>query len=152
MSLADDHHSITIVDAENTSRDNSNSNGNGNGNGNSNDPEDPPGARLEEAATSSAIADDDHESYPNATIQFRRPINDTGDTALNSEDVYGNDNDNDSALIDHLDEDLDLLLDFLIHTEDYVRYPQSKLTILLRARVVTDEDREELQYFRAIVE
>ena len=137
MSLADDHHSITIVDAENTSRDNSNSNGNGNGNGNSNDPEDPPGARLEEAATSSAIADDDHKSYPNATIQFRRPINDTGDNTLNGEDDYDNDN---------LDEDLDLLRDFLIHTEDYVRYPRSRLTILLRARVVTDEDREELQH------
>ena len=58
-----------------------------------------------------------YDQYPNATIQFRKPFFEQGGDERNDDD----------------DEDeLELLHDFLIHTEDYVRYPRSKLTILLR--------------------
>jgi hypothetical protein len=85
---------------------------------------DPPGSRLDKEAA-------EMDSYPNVTIQFRNPINGRDDS----------------------DEELDILVDFLVHTEEYVRYPRSKLTILLRARAPKkEEDREHLEYLRAIVE
>ena len=85
---------------------------------------DPPGSHLDKEAA-------EMDSYPNATIQFRNPINGRDDS----------------------DEELDILVDFLVHTEEYVRYPRSKLTILLRARAPKkEEDREHLEYLRAIVE
>jgi len=85
---------------------------------------DPPGSRLDKEAA-------EIDSYPNAMLQFRNPINGSDDS----------------------DEELCLLVDFLVHTEEYVRYPRSKLTILLRARAPeTEEDREHLEYLRAIVE
>jgi hypothetical protein len=90
--------------------------------------EDPPGSRLTGPSLKNA------ESYPNATIQFRNPINGNGRKWFE-------------------DGEVDLLVDFLLHTEDYVRYPRSRLTILLRARAPeTNEDREELEHLRAIVE
>jgi len=83
---------------------------------------DPPGARLKGEA-----------SYPNATIQFRNLIN--GKSRYYFEDG-----------------EIDLLVDFLVHTEDYVVYPRSKLTILLRAvPAKTQEDVQELEHLRVIV-
>lgn len=83
---------------------------------------DPPGAHRDEA------------SFPNATIQFRNPIN--GKPGR----YYFEDG------------EIDLLVDFLIHTEDYVVYPRSKLTILLRAVCPkTREGQEELNHLHAIV-
>lgn len=73
-------------------------------------------------------------SYPNATIQFRNPIN------------------GESGRYFFEDGEIDLLVDFLVHTEDYVKYPRSKLTILLRATSSkTRKDQEELEHLRAIV-
>ena len=74
-------------------------------------------------------------SYPNATIQFRNPINGR---------KHGK----------HFFEDgeIDLLVDFLVHVEDYVEYPRSKLTILLCANLPESPDeREELEHLEAIV-
>jgi len=80
-----------------------------------------------------AFALSEDESYPNAAIQFRHHINGNGDGA----DQEG----------------IDQLIDFLVNTEDYVRYPRSKLTILLRAWVPeTKEDQEDFQQLRAIIE
>jgi hypothetical protein len=97
---------------------------------------DPPGSRFDKEAVD--------DSYPNATIQFRNPINGNNDSRFLLKDDDDDDDD---------DEEIDLLVDFLVHTEDYVRYPRSKLTILLRARVPeTEEDRERLQHLRTIIE
>ncbi len=83
---------------------------------------DPPGAGLK-----------GESSYPNTTIQFRNPIN--GKSRYYFEDG-----------------EIDLLVDFLVHTEDYVVYPRSKLSILLRAvPAKTQEDVQELEHLRAII-
>ena len=82
-----------------------------------------PGGRLEE------------ESYPNATIQFRTPIN-----GRNNGNCYFEGG------------EIDILVDFLVHTEDYIFYPRSKLTILLREIVPeTQEALDKLQHIRAII-
>ena len=95
---------------------------------------DPPGARLDGGTTDDSEMD--FESYPNAIIQFRNPIN------VDSSD--------DCGFFDG--EEIDHLIDFLRHTEEYVRYPRCRLTILLRARVPeTDDDRDELRHLRAII-
>jgi len=96
---------------------------------------DPPGTLLGGEEIVESV--EDTEAYPCATIQFRNPING---------------NNSDYARSSH-EEEIDLLMDFLVHTEDYVLYPRSKLTILLRARVpVSEDEQEELQHLRAIVE
>lgn len=84
---------------------------------------DPPGARLKGESS----------SYPDATIQLRNPIN-------GKSQYYFQDG------------EIDLLVDFLVHTEDYVVYPRSKLTILLRTVPAnTQEEVQELEHLRAIV-
>ena len=83
---------------------------------------DPPGAHQAESF------------YANATIQFRNPINGKPGRYFFE------------------DGEIDLLVDFLVHTEDYVKYPRSKLTILLRAvSPKTWQDQEEFEHIRAIV-
>lgn len=74
-------------------------------------------------------------SYPNATIQFRNPINGRKLGKYFFEDG-----------------EIDLLVDFLVHVEDYVEYPRSKLTIFLCANLPENPvEREELEHLEAIV-
>ncbi len=92
---------------------------------------DPPGASLNEHH-------DEYEnenSYPpKVTIQFRNPIN----------GKHGNQFFEDG--------EIDLLVDFLVHIDDYVKYPRSKLTVLLCADLPENsEEREELEHLEAIL-
>mmetsp|Transcript_19295 Transcript_19295/g.53816 ORF Transcript_19295/g.53816 Transcript_19295/m.53816 type:complete len:511 (-) Transcript_19295:135-1667(-) len=99
-------------------------------------PVDPSGLRLRHAGTTTSS---DTESFPHATIQFKIPINGSFD---------GCDDGRNGGSVD-----LDLLRDFLSHTEDYVSYPRCKLTILLRARApCTPKEEEELSRLRSMVE
>ena len=95
------------------------------------DSSDPPGAHL----------NDYHGEYqnkrsypPKVTIQFRNPIN-----GKHGKQFFE-------------DGEIDLLVDFLVHIDDYVLYPRSKLTIRLCANLPENpEEREELEHLEAIV-
>lgn len=94
---------------------------------------DPPGIRLAAGEPHSVM---DVESYPTAIIQFRNPINGK---------INGT-----GGFLD--EEEMEELIYFLVHTEEYVRYPRSKLTVLLCARAPeTDDDREELQHLQGMI-